>query len=153
MTGSASSIVVERLGGKVTCSDLVSTLHVTKQSLQDNQCELSRTVGLEWGADIILIENEKITYDLILGSDLIYDPSLHDALIDTLVQLGKLGNTKCLLSFEQRRRCIDPFFDKLTERGFHSRPIETPMLRKAKELTNVRIYETVYHATLPSFLV
>jgi SAM-dependent methyltransferase len=101
---------------QVYLTDLEDALQIMRQNadlVQDKKCEMI-VEELAWGPDADPRYNH---VDLVLLTDVLYNQSSHDVLLDTLSWLLKPG-TKALLAYKERNPDERAFFTKVKERGF-----------------------------------
>lgn len=79
------------------------SVRLLKQNIELNEFE-GRVVAeeLKWGHQAAAGFHAKGPFDLICGSDLLYDPSSHEDLLDTLVELSTPGHTEVMLTYPIR---------------------------------------------------
>ncbi|CDW86204.1 UNKNOWN [Stylonychia lemnae] len=115
---------------KIVATDLGSVINIIKENIDLNRCEKQQVHCNElfWGnkenlqqvyecAEINNKEGE--AFDLILGSDLIYDFEYFAELVQTLDSLYKFGRNEILFCFTHRFSDVERWFkEELEKKGF-----------------------------------
>ncbi|KAI8878639.1 hypothetical protein K501DRAFT_195375 [Backusella circina FSU 941] len=106
---------------EVYLTDLEDALEIMQQNadlVQDKKCKIIVN-ELAWGPDADPLYDN---VDLVLLTDVLYNQSSHDVLLDTLNWLLKPA-TKALLAYKERNPDERVFFTKVKERGFECKPV------------------------------
>lgn len=113
--------VARLLGACVTLTDLEEALPHTQNCLAANQARFSEnlvgginTQSYAWGEGTLNIDPP---YDIIFGSDVIYQPSLAKCLVKAFCELST-PNTVILISYKPRGLGEEITFDLLRRKGF-----------------------------------
>ena len=111
-------------GGDVTLTDLPSALPHTNMCLQDNLQRLGgdeclptmiRTAEYTWGGDH---SHLNAPYDVLIGSDIIYQPEFIPDLISSFTHLGN-KHTTIIIAYKPRGLGEDIFLKSLSKQGYH----------------------------------
>ncbi|CAM9486615.1 unnamed protein product, partial [Ectocarpus fasciculatus] len=106
-----AAMVCSRLGCSVTAQELSEVLPHTKAVFSRNNVAAT-FVSATWGCDFIEQVYNLRPFDNIIMSDVLYHCADFDDLISSIRSCSTIG-TKIYVSFEQRRKNLDDFFDKL----------------------------------------
>ncbi|CAO3674532.1 unnamed protein product [Rhizopus stolonifer] len=108
---------------KVYLTDLADALEIMQQNVDLMKTkEIMRVRELSWGNQR---QDEYEDVDLILLTDVLYNQSSHDLLLDTLDWLLDNQDAKALLSYKERNPDEREFFEKVTARGWSLERIPT----------------------------
>uniref|UniRef100_A0A7S2SQV4 Calmodulin-lysine N-methyltransferase n=1 Tax=Rhizochromulina marina TaxID=1034831 RepID=A0A7S2SQV4_9STRA len=112
-----SGIVAARLGADVTLTEVEEAVPLLERNRTRNLDPSTVSVVLTqpWGEALHPDIAAKAPFDFILVADCIYWPHLYEPLIKTICDCSGTGS-RVLISFEQRRRDVTPFFDLFTEK-------------------------------------
>ncbi|XP_007905220.1 EEF1A lysine methyltransferase 3 [Callorhinchus milii] len=114
-------ILAGLLGGEMTLTDRTRTLMQIEKNISDNfppaMMNRIKVATLNWG------ENQtefSTNYDYIIGSDIVYSPSIYPCLIATLKHLSN-SNTIIFISTKMRRVLdANEFHEKMLTQDFNS---------------------------------
>ncbi|XP_048394126.1 EEF1A lysine methyltransferase 3-like isoform X2 [Stegostoma tigrinum] len=119
-------ILAALLGGQVTITDVPDALKQIQYNVDANIPDAykhrSKVRALHWGTDQ---DNFPSDYDFILGSDIVYSPSLFPGLIETLVHCCNENTTIYLSTNMPARMGTESFHKELITRQFDSELVHT----------------------------
>ena len=145
-----AGIVAARLGADVVFTELDAVLPVLTRNVQRSlpANDSAACCSLSWGSDLTAIPTvqDKVPFDLILVADCIYTPELYAPLLATIEACSGPG-TEVLISFEQRRKDITPFFtqfDSSSIRPSERRWVSSPISERGKDLARSHICSVVF---------
>ncbi|KAM0749724.1 hypothetical protein T439DRAFT_381295 [Meredithblackwellia eburnea MCA 4105] len=126
---SLAASVLEPPPASVIATDVQETFSTTmKENIEFNQSlERVRPAVLDWGllseADIAaLVPRPAQTSLMLLGTDILYNPSSHPILLETvstLLRLPNIVNSQFLLAYKPRTEGDDGFFELAREAGLN----------------------------------
>lgn len=109
-------LVTWLLGARVTLTDLEGTLEHTRKCLDSNTQNVPNKVPSDIEAQVLLwggaTDHIATPVDVILGSDIVYQPDYLDDLVKTLEDLST-PDTIILISYKKRGLGEEVFFDKM----------------------------------------
>jgi len=107
-----AGVTAGKLGARVTFSDYVEeALGFTRRNANQNQLEKARFRRLDWEQT-----TELERYDLIIGSEILYDYFFHDNLKQLIC--ATLVSNGSVLFADRRRLVVDRFLGRLVDEGF-----------------------------------
>ena len=109
-----AAMVCFRLGYRVAVQDRVSVLHHTAACLRMNDVSAQIIEG-QWGNDFdkrLHCENQICSFDIVIMADVLYHVEDFDNLIST-INVCTIQGGKIYICFEQRRKDLSSFFEKL----------------------------------------
>ncbi|GCC35811.1 EEF1A lysine methyltransferase 3-like [Chiloscyllium punctatum] len=119
-------ILAALLGGHVTITDVPEVLKQIQYNVNANIPDASKhhpnVCALHWGTDQ---DDFPSDYDFILGSDIVYSPSLFPGLIQTLVHCSNENTTIYLSTNMPARMGTETFHRELVTRKFNSELVHT----------------------------
>eukprot|EP01091_Cochliopodium_minus_P009426 TRINITY_DN2317_c0_g1_i2.p1 TRINITY_DN2317_c0_g1~~TRINITY_DN2317_c0_g1_i2.p1 ORF type:complete len:205 (-),score=45.23 TRINITY_DN2317_c0_g1_i2:273-887(-) len=104
-------LCVSVLGADVTVSDKFDTLDLLKKNVNANQSIKATIKDYSWGEGV---DNMDGPYQLIVGSELIYNGRIYDILVKSFDLLSVSG-TEFIMSFE-RRATEDQFLEMIKDK-------------------------------------
>ncbi|CAO3614762.1 unnamed protein product [Cunninghamella echinulata] len=115
-----------KFNAKVTLTDLPEALHLIQHNQQLNDIKTNNDISIEplrWGNyfDIKRIKSKKQPIDLIIASDVLYQPDKFKVLVGTLAALSTPGRTVIYLGYKRRGLDIhdENYFFELCRKHFH----------------------------------
>ena len=102
---------VSLLGAEVTLSDKFDTMDLLKKNVEVNPYLKLKMKDYSWGDSV---ESLDAPYELIVGSELIYNGRIYDILVKSLDLLTEKGS-EFIMSFE-RRATEDTFMEMIKEK-------------------------------------
>jgi len=134
-----AGLVCSFLGAEVVLTDVEPTLRITDRTAASvdtgNKVEVAE---LRWGEDVEKFKSTYGEFDTVIACDVVYHEELYDGLIETLFSLCK-DSGRVFLSFEQRRKDLAPFMEKLS-RLFQTDLLASELMLDARERANVYVY-------------
>lgn len=107
-----AGIVAAKLGAKTTFSDYKkAALHFARMNAQLNHIYLASYLLLDWEKPIKLKQ-----FDLIIGSEIVYDSYYHTSLIAILDRA--ISPKGSILIADRPRRVVDVFLGRMLNRGY-----------------------------------
>eukprot|EP00638_Chattonella_subsalsa_P015550 CAMPEP_0117842330 /NCGR_PEP_ID=MMETSP0949-20121206/15952_1 /TAXON_ID=44440 /ORGANISM="Chattonella subsalsa, Strain CCMP2191" /LENGTH=239 /DNA_ID=CAMNT_0005686361 /DNA_START=18 /DNA_END=733 /DNA_ORIENTATION=- len=127
-----AGLVAAYLGATTVITDIEPTVQITQRIADTVLSEKGKDYSVEelaWGENLDSFKEKHGCFDVILASDVVYHEHLYDALIETFQELSsELGVV--YVSFEQRRRDLSPFFERI-QHCFCFEKVNTPRLLQA----------------------
>lgn len=136
----AVGIGAARTADRVFISDVADVVPLMQANVDLNEASNVTALALDWFAADLPGGLAASPPDLVLASDVVYDPCLHAPLLGTLESLlNGLKVPLCLLAHRHRNPHDADFFDKLTA-NFDTAERFLPAASKARVPNDVRLF-------------
>lgn len=122
-TGICGLHLSKRFGCRVVLTDVEKIIGLLERNKFRNQCENVTVTELRWETGLSVGK-----FDYILGSDIVYEHSLHQPLLNT-IEANSGPHTEVILSFEMRKPEDLDAVDELQRRGWVTHIVEQETLR------------------------
>ena len=116
----AAGLALAKAGAHVTLSDLESLIPLLEENVEANGLKSKvETIPLDWKQPSSWEPASKIEWDVIVGTDIVYYPSLHKPLLEVIKALiPEDSSTLLLLAYEARKGNSTFFLQGLPKAGF-----------------------------------